>query len=214
MLPWTTKNRACCVFLLKLTPTFALPCYSNSIAVQRKHGTSWSGATGLNFDMPGRLRRGNYPVWRAILLSVLSQAHPPVRDGTRHCTSPVLYEIQHARGCSVPLRRLTSTPVASTGCIYKAPSAIFLAPHPLRIRILSHVPEPMPWPLLCTHERTELSVDLFSVGEGSTCGAESNRLESVQHSGETPQRNHRTRQSGVENATTLGWAANADGDSN
>ncbi|KAL6823236.1 hypothetical protein V8C40DRAFT_247590 [Trichoderma camerunense] len=40
--------------------------------------------------MPGRLRRGNYPVWRAILLSVLSQAHPPVRDGTRHCTSPVL----------------------------------------------------------------------------------------------------------------------------
>lgn len=81
MLPWTTKNRACCVFLLKLTPTFALPCYSNSIAVQRKHGTSWSGATGLNFDMPGRLRRGNYPVWRAILLSVLSQAHPPVRDG-------------------------------------------------------------------------------------------------------------------------------------
>ncbi|KAH0526028.1 hypothetical protein TsFJ059_009410 [Trichoderma semiorbis] len=162
--------------------------------------------------MPGRLRRGNYPVWRAILLSVLSQAHPPVRDGTRHCTSPVLYEIQHkhARGCSVPLRLLTSTPVAS---IYKAPSAIFLAPHPLRILSHVHVPEPMPWPLQCTHERTELSVDLFSVGEGSTCGAESNRVESVQHSGETPQDQEQGTQSGVENAT-LGWAANADGDSN
>lgn len=26
----------------------------------------------------------------------------------------------------------------------------------------------MPWPLQCTHERAELSVDLFSVGVGST----------------------------------------------
>ncbi|PKK54934.1 hypothetical protein CI102_201 [Trichoderma harzianum] len=105
------------------------------------------------------------------------------RGTVRVLSCPVRDTAQHARGCSVPLRRLTSTPVAS---IYKAPSAIFLAPHPLRI--LSHVPEPMPWPLQCTHERTELSVDLFSVGEGSTCGAESNRVESVQRSGETPQR--------------------------
>ncbi|KAL6814926.1 hypothetical protein J3E69DRAFT_103195 [Trichoderma sp. SZMC 28015] len=132
MLPWTTKNRACCVFLLKLTPTFALPCYSNSIAVQRKHGTSWSGATGLNFDMPGRLRRGNYPVWRAILLSVLSQAHPPVRDGTRHCTSPVLSCTRYSTARQGLLCAFEA-PYEHTSRIYLPPSAIFLAPHPLRI---------------------------------------------------------------------------------
>ncbi|KAL6894754.1 hypothetical protein GGI43DRAFT_386345 [Trichoderma evansii] len=33
---------------------------------------------------------------------------------------------------------------------------------------ISGASQPMPWPLQCTHERAELSVDLFSVGIGST----------------------------------------------
>lgn len=161
----------------------------------RCHVTLIPSRSSANMEHPGRGPLGSTSTCRedsdeAIIPFGVPSCCPFYRKptllyvmGTRHCTSPVLYEIQHARGCSVPLRRLTSTPVAS---IYKAPSAIFLAPHPLRI--LSHVPEPMPWPLQCTHERTELSVDLFTVGEGSTCGAESDRVESVQHSGETPQR--------------------------
>ncbi|KAL7946955.1 hypothetical protein V8C42DRAFT_298541 [Trichoderma barbatum] len=113
-------------------------------------------------DMPGRLRRGNYPVWRAILLSVLSQAHPPVRDGTRHCTSICTrYSMPGAALCT--LRRLTSTTVASTVRRRDAKRQL-LALHPLA----NPVPyqEPMPWPLQCTHERAELPVDLFS-GRGS-----------------------------------------------
>ncbi|KAL7955554.1 hypothetical protein V8C34DRAFT_291245 [Trichoderma compactum] len=85
----------------------------------------------------------------------------------------VQYEIQHAaRGCSVPLRRLTARPVAmsQSQCLGRCSA---------RMRGRSY-----PW-------------IFFPVGEGSTCGAESNRAGSTQRRN-TPQ--EQGRQSGVEKA--------------
>lgn len=168
-----------------LTPTFrghvALIPWLLSLLRGRpaKHGTSWSShCKPRRLDMPGRLRRGNYPVWRAILLSILSQAHPPVRDCTRHCTryrtpGPALcpwgaqlvlvqksrLQYGHATACCSAQGNTSCAPTSSTGKL-----------EPLRSfgHLQSRASQPMPWPLQCTHERAELAVDLFS-GRGSTC---------------------------------------------
>ncbi|KAL7935769.1 hypothetical protein V8C35DRAFT_298199 [Trichoderma chlorosporum] len=199
MLPWAAKNLVLCSapldFDSHVCAAMLLLIPSRSSSLDMEHPGRASG-----LDMPGRLRRGNYPVWRAILLSVLSQAHPPVRDGTRHCTSPVRDTARQGLRCCL------EAPYEEEKSHLHDAKRHLLAPHPLQIlchsqsQCLARCSARMggrsyPW--------------IFSVGEVPPCGAE---LESsqfslplplpLQSSGETPPR---TRQSGVENA---------DGDSN
>lgn len=102
------------------------------------------------------------------LVSVLWHAHPPVRE-----LLAALYEIHQRQGQLCARDAANGCPATSrsysgrtcTACCRARQAPAFLetlaTPSGPLCRIQSRASQPMPWPLPCTQQRAELSVDLL-----------------------------------------------------